>query len=80
MCIPAGDPPGLLFKHLFLHKLPGNLRDQVAKKMERLDARELAEYADTRWHVRNTKKGPGKSGNSASSSPAEWASPAGRHR
>ena len=35
-CLPAGEPPGLLFKHLFLLKLPGNLRDQVAKKMERL--------------------------------------------
>ena len=28
--------------------------------MERLDARELAEYADTRWHVRNSKKAPSK--------------------
>ena len=60
VCLPAGEPPGLLFKHLFLLKLPSDLRDQVAKKMERLDARELAEYADKRWHVRNSKKGPGK--------------------
>ena len=59
-CLPAGEPPGLLFKHLFLLKLPGNLRDLVAKKIERLDARELAEYADTCWNIRNSKKGPGK--------------------
>ena len=33
-CLPPGEPPGLLFKDLFLLKLPGNLRDQVKKKME----------------------------------------------
>ena len=59
-CLPAGEPAGLLFKHLFLLKLPGDLCDQVAKKMERLDALEQADYADTRWHVRNSKKAVGK--------------------
>ena len=29
-CLPAGEPAGLLFKHLFLLKLPGDLYDQVA--------------------------------------------------
>ena len=52
--------PACSSKHLFLLKLPGELRDQVAKKMERLDARKLAEYADTHWHVKNSKKCPGK--------------------
>ena len=52
--------PACSSKHLFLLKLPGKLSDQVAKKMERLDARELAEYADTHWHVKNSKKCPGK--------------------
>ena len=59
-CLPAGEPAGLLFKYLFLLKLPGDLRDQVAKKMERLDARELAEYTDTGWHVHNSKRAPSK--------------------
>ena len=59
-CLPAGEPAGLLFKHLFLLKLPGDLCDQVAKKMERLDALEQADYADTRWHVPNSKKAPNK--------------------
>ena len=54
-CLPAGEPAGLLFNHLVLLKLPGDLCNQVAKKMERLDARELAEYADTCWHMRNSK-------------------------
>ena len=60
VCLPPGEPPGLLFMHLFFLKLPGDLCDQVAKKMERLDARELAENTYTCWHVRNSKKGPGK--------------------
>ena len=58
--LPAGEPAGLLFMHLFLLRLPEVLREQVSKKIERLDARELAEYANTRWHVRNAKRSGGK--------------------
>ena len=58
--LPAGEPAGLLFKHLFLLRLPEDLREQVSKKIERLDARELAEYADTRWHVWNAKRSGGR--------------------
>ncbi len=54
--LPPGEPAGLLFKMHFLLRLPMDIRDQVAKKMEELEARELAKYADTRWHVRNAKK------------------------
>lgn len=58
--LPAGEPAGLLFKHLFLLRLPEDMRDQVAKKIETLDAKELAEYADDRWHVRNARRPAGK--------------------
>lgn len=58
--LPEGEPEGLLFKHLWLHRLPEDLRDQVAKKIELLDARQLAEYADGLWHVRNARRPPGK--------------------
>ena len=58
--LPEGEPEGLIFKHLWMMKLPEDLRDQVAKKIEQLDARQLAEYADTRWHVRNARRPPGK--------------------
>ena len=58
--LPASKPAGLLFKHLFLLRLPEDLREQVSKKIKRLDARELAEYADTRWHVQNAKRSGGK--------------------
>ena len=53
-------PAGLLFKHLFLLRLLEYLREQVSKKIGRLDARELAEYADTHWHMRNAKCSGGK--------------------
>ena len=32
----------------------------MTKKMERLDAQELTEYADTHWHAHNSKKAPSK--------------------
>ena len=58
--LPVGEPAGLLFRHLFLLRLPEDLREQVLKKLERLDARELAEYANACWHVQNTKPSGGK--------------------
>ena len=58
--LPASEPAGLLFRHLFLMRLPEDLREQVSKKIERLDARELAEYTNTQWHVRNAKCAGGK--------------------
>lgn len=56
--LPAGEPAGLLFKHHFILRLPSDIRDQVAKKLEKLSAKELAEYADSRWHVRNSRPPP----------------------
>lgn len=58
--LPPGEPPGLLFKMHFLVRLPTDIRDQVAKKLEELDARDLAVYADSRYHARNAKKSPGQ--------------------
>jgi len=56
--LPAGEAPGLLFKHHFILRLPSDIRDQVAKKIEKLGPKELAEYADSRWHVRNSQPPP----------------------
>ena len=53
--LPAGEPAGLLFKHHFVLRMPSDIRDQVAKKIEKLEVKELAEYADSRWHVRNSR-------------------------
>ena len=54
--LPEGEPAGLLFKHIFIHRLPADIRDGVAKKIEQLDARQLAEHADNQWFVRNAKR------------------------
>ena len=53
--LPAGEPAGLLFKHHFILRLPSDIRDQVAKKMEKMGPKELGEYADNRWHIRNSR-------------------------
>lgn len=54
--LPPGEPPGLLFKRLFILKLPADLQPEVSKKISRLNARELAEYADSKWDDRNSVK------------------------
>jgi len=58
--LPEGEPAGLVFKNIFLQKLPTDIRDHVAAKLCALAARELAEYADTLWHVRNARRSAGK--------------------
>ena len=59
--LPEGEPAGLVFKNIFLQKLPADIRDHVAEKLCSLAARELAEYADTLWHVRNARRSTSKS-------------------
>lgn len=54
--LPLGEQPGLLFKRLFVLKLPADIQPEVSKKISRLTARELAEYADSRWDNRNSVK------------------------
>lgn len=57
--LPPGEPDGLLFKGHFLHRLPADIRDQVAVHMAAMPSRELAVYADNLWFARNAKKGDG---------------------
>ena len=54
--LPVGEPAGLLFKNLFVIRMPQDIRHLVAKKLDKLPAKELGEYADSVWHVRNAKK------------------------
>lgn len=53
--LPVGEQPGLLFKGLFLNRLPSDLRDRVAENISDLGPRELAVLADTLWIARNSK-------------------------
>ena len=49
-------PAGHIFKTIFLHRLPGDLKDLVAVQFHQLEVRELAKFADVIWDARNSKK------------------------
>ena len=55
-----GEPAGLLFRHIFVQRLPADLRDQVAARLNTMEAAELAGFADSLWHMRNSRKGQGR--------------------
>ena len=54
--LPPGEQPGKLFKMVFLHRLPGALKDLVAVQFQQLEAMELANFTDIIWDARNSKK------------------------
>ena len=54
--LPSYEPAGYIFKTIFLHRLPGDLKDLVAVQFHQLEVRELAKYADIIWDARNSKK------------------------
>ena len=50
------EQPGKLFKTIFLHHLPRDLKDLVAVQFQQLGAMKLAKFADIIWDARNSKK------------------------
>ena len=50
------EPAGHIFKTIFLHYLPRDLKDLVVVQFHQLGVVELARYADVIWHARNSKK------------------------
>ena len=54
--LPPDEPAGHIFKTIFLHRLPGDLKDLVAVQFHQLEVRELAKFADVIWDTRNSKK------------------------
>ena len=50
------EPGGHIFKTIFFHRLPGDLKDLVAIQFHQLEVRELAKFADVIWDARNSKK------------------------
>ena len=54
--LPDDELPGVLFKSVFLARLPGDMRDHVQAHARRLSPRELAHLADTIWQSRNAAK------------------------
>ena len=55
--LPRGEVPGLLFKGIFLDRMPEDLRVHVQGAAEQQDCRQLAAACDTKWLARNKKKG-----------------------
>jgi len=54
--LPVSETPGVLFKSVFLARLPGDMRDHVQAHAERLSCRELAGMADNIWQSRNARR------------------------
>jgi hypothetical protein len=54
--LPPGEADGLLFKAIFLTRLPDDLRTLVAPHAKTLESRPLAAYADQLWIARNSKR------------------------
>ena len=54
--LPPGEPAGHLFKAIFLHRVPRDLKDLVAVQFQQLAPMELAKFADVIWDARNSKK------------------------
>ena len=54
--LPASELPGILFKSVFLARLPGDMRDHVQAQAELLTCEELAKLADNIWQSRNAHR------------------------
>ena len=54
--LPPDEPVGHIFKTIFLHCLPGDLKDLVSVQFHQLEVREPAKFADIIWDTRNSKK------------------------
>ena len=51
--LPPGEVVGLLFKTIFLTKLPSDIRDPVAAQLENLSSMEMGRLADNWWFAKN---------------------------
>ena len=54
--LPAGEAQGILFKFIFLSRLPGDMRDHVQAEAKQLDPGALAQLADGIWQSRNVDR------------------------
>lgn len=54
--LPHGETDGLLFKGVFLSRLPDDIRDHVAARGKDLSSTQMAALADDLWHARNARR------------------------
>ena len=55
--LPPGEADGILFKCIFLSRLPSDIRDHVSAQSKTLNSRELGSFADELWFARNSRGG-----------------------
>lgn len=53
--LPPGEPDGLLFRTVFLTRLPDEIQDQVSAQAKVLTTVQLGELADSLWFARNQR-------------------------
>ena len=58
--LPPGEPDGLLFKTLYINRLPMDIRDHVVAAGLNLTSREMAAVADNIWFARCSRQGGNK--------------------
>ena len=54
--LPAGEVDGLLFKTVFITRMPKEISDHLARKLRSKTSRELAALADQLWMARNARR------------------------
>jgi len=54
--LPQGEVDGLIFKGIFVSRLPEDLRDHVGRHVRTMRSRELAALADDLWCTKNARK------------------------
>ena len=55
--LPLDEPAGHIFKTIFLHLLPRDLKDLLAVQFHQLGVVELARYADVIWDASHCRRG-----------------------
>jgi len=54
--LPQGEADGLIFKGIFVSRLPEDIRDHVGRHVRTMRSRELAALADDLWCTKNARK------------------------
>jgi len=54
--LPAGTEPCLIFKGLFLLRMPAEMQEHLQLRVDELTCQQLAEHADALWIARNRQK------------------------
>ena len=58
--LPPGEPDGIIFKALFINRLPADIRNHVVAAGLNTTSREMAAMADNLWFAANLSKGGNK--------------------